>query len=173
MNNMLIIIDMQNDFIDGALGTKEAQAILPNVIKLVQEFDGEICYTLDTHQENYLETSEGRHLPVKHCVDGTKGHMIAGELEKALIAKNAKAFKKPTFGSVALAEYVREKNPDSVTLAGVCTDICVISNALLIKAYLPELDIKVMADCCAGVTPEKHIAALETMASCQVEIIQA
>lgn len=170
MKEMLIVIDMQNDFIDGALGTAEAQKILPDVIDYVKEYNGEICYTLDTHGEDYMNTSEGRHLPVPHCIKGTKGHDLPDELKTALAKKDAKEFLKPTFGSVELAEYVKSAKPDKVTLIGVCTDICVVSNALLIKANLPEARIEVISRLCAGVTPELHCSALKTMASCQIEI---
>ena len=173
---VLVVVDMQNDFVDGALGTKEACAIVPDGVKMIEGFEGKIVATRDTHGENYMETQEGRNLPVVHCVKGTKGWEINSEIQKALDEKNAAVFDKPTFGSVELGEYVRkldqEEGPvEEILLAGVCTDICVISNALLLKAYLPEVPVKVAASCCAGVTPENHARALEAMKPCQIEII--
>jgi len=167
--NYLIVVDMQNDFIDGALGTKEAQAIVANVVRKVDGFAGEVIFTRDTHQENYLDTQEGRNLPVKHCVEGTPGWEIADALKR--YCGNAPV-DKPTFGSVELGKYLSEKNDaESVTLVGLCTDICVISNALLIKAFMPEVPVRVDSSCCAGVTPESHRNALEAMRMCQIEIL--
>ena len=170
--DILIIVDMQNDFIDGALGTKEAKAIVPDVVKKIKDFDGEIIYTRDTHEENYLDTQEGRNLPVAHCIRGTKGWEICPQLE-ALRSENDIVIDKPTFGSRTLAEEleaIAAKEEIEVTLVGLCTDICVVSNALLIKAYLPEIQVKVIASCCAGVTPASHEAALTTMQMCQIKI---
>ena len=170
--DILIIVDMQNDFIDGALGTKEAKAIVPDVAKKIKDFDGEIIYTRDTHEENYLDTQEGRNLPVAHCIRGTKGWEICPQLE-ALRRENDIVIDKPTFGSRTLAEEleaIAAKEEIEVTLVGLCTDICVVSNALLIKAYLPEIQVKVIASCCAGVTPASHEAALTTMQMCQIKI---
>lgn len=169
--NVLVVVDMQKDFIDGALGTKEAEAIVDNVAEKIKGFDGEVVFTRDTHYDNYLETQEGRKLPVKHCIKGTDGWQLDSKLA-ALRLDNAKIFDKPTFGSVELAEYLKSLSLlESVTLIGLCTDICVISNAMLIKAYLPEVKISVAASCCAGVTPESHKNALEAMKMCQIEII--
>ncbi|MGN1181272.1 MAG: cysteine hydrolase family protein [Suilimivivens sp.] len=180
MKKVLVVIDMQNDFIDGALGTKEAQAIVDNVVTKIMEYEGETVFaTRDTHGENYMETSEGRHLPVVHCIRGTKGWKIREEVEKALQKVNAQIIDKPTFGSEILAEELFEldrkeraqgKEGIEVELVGLCTDICVVSNALLIKAKLCETPLKVDAGCCAGVTPESHEAALLTMKMCQVEV---
>lgn len=169
--NVLAVIDMQNDFIDGALGTKEAEAIVGNVAALIRDFDGEVICTRDTHYDDYLDTQEGKKLPVPHCIKDTEGWQICGQVSKACAGK-AKIFDKPTFGSVELAEYLK-KMPDleSVTIIGLCTDICVISNALVIKAFLPEVTIKVNAGCCAGVTPQSHKNALEAMKMCQVEVV--
>lgn len=169
---VLVVVDMQNDFIDGALGTKEARSIVANVIEKIKGFDGIVLATRDTHKENYLETQEGRALPVEHCIEGTFGHQIKKEIEELL---DSEPIDKPTFGSVALGEKLaamnRESKIESVTFAGLCTDICVISNALLAKAFLPEVPIFVDAKCCAGVTPESHERALLAMKSCQIEIL--
>ena len=173
MENVLIIVDMQKDFVDGALGTAEAQAIVPTVKEKIENFKGGIIFTKDTHTENYLDTQEGRNLPVPHCIKGTLGHEIIKELQP--YTKKALAiFEKETFGSRKLASFLKElhkeKEIESIELIGLCTDICVVSNALLIKAFLPEVPILVDSSCCAGVTPEKHKSALETMESCQIRI---
>ncbi|MBR4456458.1 MAG: cysteine hydrolase [Solobacterium sp.] len=173
MKRLLVVVDMQKDFVDGSLGTKEAQAILPAVREKIESYPQDCVYaTLDTHQKNYLETNEGKHLPVEHCIEGTEGWRIHPEIADAL--KKAVFVVKPTFGSVKLMEMLKKENEKeeiSVELIGLCTDICVISNALLLKAAMPEITISVDAGCCAGVTPEKHTAALETMRSCQIEVI--
>ena len=167
----LIVIDMQNDFIDGALGTKEAQAIVPAVVRKIREYPAADVYaTRDTHPANYLETQEGKYLPVTHCVRGTAGWEIRPEIAKLIPEDHI--FDKPTFGSAELATAVKkmaEKEELEIELIGLCTDICVVSNALLLKAVLPETKISVDPSCCAGVTPEKHAAALETMRSCQIQ----
>lgn len=172
MRNILVVVDMQNDFIDGSLGTKEAQAIVDNVVAEIANYDpADIFVTRDTHPENYLDTQEGKNLPVVHCVKNTKGWEINEKIAKAL--KNVEIIDKPTFGSKILAEKIAaiaEKENIEVTLIGLCTDICVVSNALLIKAYVPEIPMRVIASCCAGVTPESHEAALKTMAMCQVKV---
>ena len=172
---VLVVVDMQNDFVEGALGTKEACAIVPDVVKMIEGFDGKIVATRDTLMENYMDTQEGKHLPVIHCVKGTDGWKINSEIQKALDEKQAVVIDKPTFGSVELGEYVRkldrEEPVEEILLIGVCTDICVISNALLLKAYLPEVPVKVAASYCAGVTPEQHAQALEAMKPCQIEIV--
>lgn len=162
----LIVIDMQNDFIDGALGTKEAQAIVPNVKKKIEEYKSrgdEIIFTRDTHPATYLDTNEGKHLPVPHCILGTNGWHIADEIE----VPTANIIDKPAFGYSGWGEYYFEE----IELVGLCTDICVISNALILKAAFPEIDITVDASCCAGVTPESHQAALTTMKMCQINVI--
>ena len=171
--DFLIVVDMQNDFIDGALGTPEALAIVPKVAEKIKGFDGKVIFTRDTHGEDYLDTQEGRLLPVRHCIKGTDGWQIRAELE-ALGAEDV--IDKPAFGSPELA--MRLKNYDetvehigSVTLVGRCTDICVISNAMLIKAFMPEVRVTVDAACCAGVTPESHKRALESMKTCQIGIV--
>lgn len=186
MKKILIVVDMQNDFVDAALGTKEAVAIVPAVIRKIKSYQGELVIaTRDTHQENYMETSEGRHLPVPHCIEGTYGWKIRSDVAEVLKEVNAQVINKPTFGSVALAEQItalvrgtdcavrEELNATDleIELIGLCTDICVVSNALLLKANLPEAVIKVDASCCAGVTPESHEAALTTMKMCQIEVM--
>ena len=169
----MIVIDMQNDFIDAALGTKEAVAIVDAVKEKIRSYPAEnVIATMDTHAENYLKTQEGRNLPVVHCVKGTDGWQIRPEIADLL--KGAKIYEKPTFGSTAMAADLREeseKEEIELELIGLCTDICVVSNALLLKASMPEVKITVDAACCAGVTPEKHAAALETMRSCQIHVI--
>lgn len=171
MKNLLVVVDMQNDFIDQALGTPEAVLTVPNVNRLISDpyYDAVIA-TMDTHQENYLETFEGRNLPVIHCVRGSEGWQINPEVKKALDERNAVILEKPTFGSEKLAEILRQEKPETVTFCGLCTDICVISNALIARAALPETDIIVFKNACAGVSPEKHQSALDVMASCQIEI---
>ncbi len=174
---ILIVIDMQKDFIDGSLGTTEAQAIVENVVGLIDGFDGEVLYTLDTHFENYMDTLEGKKLPVMHCIRGTDGWQVESQVLAALERKNAKCFEKPTFGSYELVDYVYEAvrgdaaAAAELTLAGLCTDICVASNAILLRAKLPDTVIRVKADCCAGVTPASHQAALTTLSMCQMDII--
>lgn len=184
---LLIVVDMQKDFVDGALGTSEAQAIVPAVCKKIQTFDGAIIVTQDTHQANYLDTQEGHILPVAHCVQNTPGWELDDRVSNALKlyfedgkAKNpasvepVRSVMKPTFGSVELGKYLVDKSHDEdieeVVLVGLCTDICVVSNALLVKAFLPEVKVTVDAACCAGVTPESHENALRAMRMCQVNI---
>ncbi len=169
MKKLLVVVDMQNDFVDGALGSKEAQAIVPAVVAKVKEAVDEgtdVVFTRDTHHEDYLETKEGHYLPVVHCIEGTPGW----EIIDALQPYAGVIINKPTFGSTRLVRYVDEGDYDEVELIGLCTDICVVSNALLLKANMPELTYKLDSSCCAGVTPESHEAALETMKSCQIEV---
>lgn len=159
----LIVVDMQNDFIDGSLGTKEAQAIVPNVKKKVQEYKNrgdEIIFTRDTHQSDYLDTPEGKKLSVVHCIKGTKGWQIADGLE----VEGCTYIDKPTFGWT----HWNERTFQEIEMVGLCTDICVVSNALILKATFPSVEITVDASCCAGVTPQTHLAALETMKMCQI-----
>ena len=167
---LLIVVDMQNDFLTGALGTKEAQEILPAVNEKIRNAE-RVIYTLDTHTDDYLSTQEGQNIPVEHCMKGTWGHALADGLVQR---DDALRIEKPTFGSVELGQKVREleKNGeiDSVELIGVCTDVCVITNALLIKSFCPQLPVSVDAACCAGVTPQAHETALAAMRACQVEI---
>lgn len=171
MQKVLIVVDMQNDFIDGALGTPQAVAIVPKVAQKIRGFGGKIFFTRDTHDENYLHTQEGRMLPVRHCIRNTYGWEIHPELEKLRMEK---AVDKETFGSVQLGAMLKELNQTeeirSITLIGLCTDICVISNAMLLKAFLPETEIIVDASCCAGVTPQSHRTALEAMRTCQIKV---
>ena len=165
MRKTLIVVDMQKDFVDGALGTKEAVAIVENVKKKIAEYQAkgdEIIFTRDTHQADYMNTNEGKHLPVEHCIEGTDGWKIYGGLE----VEGAIYVNKPTFGYLNWKDY----NLEEVELIGLCTDICVVSNALIIKAMYPEIKVSVDASCCAGVTPESHAAALTTMKMCQVEV---
>ena len=165
MKNILIVVDMQNDFIDGALGTREAIAIVPKVEEKIREFEGEVFFTRDTQ--------EGKNLPVPHCICETEGWQIRRELD---VLRKTEPVDKETFGSRKLAEKLAALNEKeevgSITLVGLCTDICVISNALLIKAYLPEVPISVDAACCAGVTQERHENALKAMEMCQIKIIR-
>lgn len=171
MQNILVVVDMQNDFIDGALGTKEAVLIVPAVEKKIREFDGTVLFTRDTHETWYLDTQEGKHLPVPHCIRGTEGWQIRSELDA--LRKTA-PIDKDTFGSTDLAGELVAMNEEeeigSITFVGLCTDICVISNALLVKASLPEVPVLVDASCCAGVTPESHENALKAMEMCQIQI---
>lgn len=170
--NYLIVVDMQKDFVDGALGTKEAVAIVPNVAEKIKNFNGRILFTRDTHHENYMETQEGKNLPVPHCIKGTEGFEIIPELRGFCTEE---PIDKPVFGSAYLGQMLLEENAkeeiETITLIGLCTDICVISNAFIIKAFLPEVPIIVDARCCAGVTPESHLRALESMKTCQIQII--
>ena len=166
MKKTLIVVDMQNDFIDMALGTKEAVTIVPKVKAKIREYvqnGDEIIFTRDTHFENYLDTTEGKHLPVAHCVKGTKGWEIAD----GLYVEGSKIINKPNFGW----PHWDEETLECVELIGLCTDICVVSNALIIKATFPDAQVKVDSACCAGVTPESHEAALKTMQMCQVEVV--
>lgn len=186
--NVLIVVDMQNDFIDGALGTKEAYGLVPKLAEQIKNFDGLVLATRDTHGEDYLDTMEGKKLPVVHCVKGTEGWELHSEIVKAMKEQAEKRtadkkavfersmFDKPTFGSIELGQYLegvkeRDGKIDCITLAGVCTDICVISNALLIKAFLPETKIQVDASLCAGVTVKSHKTALQAMKACQINVI--
>lgn len=176
MQNLLIVVDMQNDFIDGSLGTKEAQAIVPRVAERIREFDGQVLFTRDTHTEEYLKTAEGKKLPVEHCIRGTLGWELAEPIAKLQEEKDGLIFDKITFGSKELAAYVSSNiaqfgGISAIVLCGLCTDICVISNALLLKAYLPEVPIIVDSECCAGVTPESHENALRAMGMCQIEVV--
>jgi len=178
MKKVLIVIDMQNDFISGALGSKEAQAIEVNVVEKILNFDGAIYFTLDTHEEDYLNTQEGVRLPVKHCVAGSEGWTPTAAVWMALmekkVADEAHMLCKETFGSRDLPFRLYDdlgRDIDEIQLIGVCTDICVISNALLLKAFFPEARIAVDSSCCAGVTPESHENALNAMRACQIDIL--
>lgn len=173
MKTFLIVVDMQTDFVDGALGTAEAVAILPRVAEKIRQFDGDIFVTYDTHFENYLDTAEGQQLPVPHCIRGTAGWELHPTVAAALAGRSYTSVEKITFGSVDLPQLIRKaagEEPFTIELIGLCTDICVVSNALLLKANFPEADIAVDAACCAGVTPTTHQAALDTMRCCQIRI---
>ena len=177
MKKLLIVVDMQNDFVTGCLGTKEARAIVPNVVDLVKNFDGDVWFTRDTHEENYLDTQESKKLPVVHCLKNTEGWEIIPELSEFVDT----VYDKNTFGSIVLAEDIKaiqrddifypKSVYDEIYLCGVCTGICVISNAILIKAATPETPIKIVANACACVTPESHETALNAMRTCQIEVV--
>ena len=176
MKHFLIVVDMQKDFVDGALGTPEAVAVVPRVTERIRGFDGDLFVTLDTHTPDYLNTAEGRKLPVTHCVRGTAGWQPDARVAEALSGRAYTVVEKPTFGSVRLPELLREAaggDDFDIELLGLCTDICVVSNALLLKANFPETPIAVNAACCAGVTPATHEAALSTMRCCQIDILNA
>ena len=175
VKKILIVVDMQKDFVDGALGTAEAVAIVDNVVDKIKNFDGDIIVTYDTHAENYMETQEGKNLPVPHCIKDTDGWKLDAKVQAALDKKTYKAIEKPTFGSTELPEYIRANYDPAeieIELIGLCTDICVVSNALLMKANFLETKVSVDASCCAGVTVESHNAALLTMKMCQVSVIE-
>lgn len=168
---VLVVIDMQNDFIDGALGTKEAVGIVENVKRKIKKYKSEgnvVIFTRDTHSQDYLNTQEGKNLPVEHCIIGTDGW----EISKELPVGDSMIIDKPTFGSTALAHCLMKiGNVEEIELIGLCTDICVISNAMILKASYPEVPITVDSLCCAGVTPESHVNALKAMKMCQINII--
>lgn len=170
----LIVVDMQNDFITGSLGTRQAQDILADVTGKVRGYEGKVIFTRDTHGADYLDTQEGRKLPVKHCIRGEEGWQLAEELKQLQKETGKKVYDKPAFGSVELAMELQKENEtepiEEIELCGLCTDICVISNAMLLKAFMPEVPIAVDAKCCAGVTPQSHKNALEAMKMCQIEI---
>ena len=172
MQDVLIVVDMQNDFISGALGTLAAQHIVPAVADKIKSFEGAILFTRDTHEPDYLTTQEGTLLPVAHCIKDTEGWEIAPQLLE--MAKDKTIIDKPAFGSLALAEHMQAMHKQtpirSITLVGLCTDICVISNALILKAALPETQVLVDAACCAGATHEGHLVALEAMKACQIKV---
>ena len=185
MKKVLIVVDMQNDFIDGALGTLEAREIVPNIKKKIEEYKDlgyDIIFTRDTHQENYLETTEGKNLPVKHCVKNTDGWKISEELNTVIATH---IIDKPTFGFVDWVTYLSEFNvieglydnetqeimPEKIEIVGVCSGICVASNALILKSLYPDTEITVDASCCACVTPDSHKAALLTMKMCQINVV--
>ena len=167
---LLIVIDMQNDFIDGSLGTKEAVAIVPNVADKIKKYRSEnnlVVFTRDTHQKNYLQTQEGKNLPVEHCIEGSYGWQISDRLDVG----GSKVFNKPSFGSLELADYVASlEGLEEIEIIGLCTDICVISNAFILKAKLPEIKISVDSSCCAGVNPQSHENALSAMKMCQISV---
>ncbi|MBQ8740003.1 MAG: cysteine hydrolase [Clostridia bacterium] len=174
MKKVLVVVDIQNDFVDGALGTPEAVAIIDNAAEKIRNFDGDIFVTYDPHYDNYMDTLEGKKLPVPHCIKGTDGWQLNAKIAEALKGKEYKTVEKLTFGSVELPELVKEvigDNTAEITLIGLCTDICVVSNALLLKANFLDSEIYVDSSCCAGVTRDTHNAALETMKCCQINVI--
>jgi len=176
MKKLLVVVDMQNDFVSGVLGSKNAQKIVGDIVEYIKGFDGDIIATQDTHEENYLETQEGKNLPVKHCIYNSDGWKIVDEISEAIEEKKGKnhlisSIIKRTFGSTALGQIVSQEEYDVVEICGVCTDICVISNALLIKAFAKESKIIVHKDLCAGVSEESHENALKAMAACQIEVV--
>ena len=169
-SKLLVVVDMQNDFVDGALGSHEAKYAVDMVCKKIRDFDGHVCFTMDTHYDDYLETVEGRHIPVPHCINETWGWQFDYRIAAV---RGPKAFTvyKDTFGSTDLVDLVRDLEIKDVQLVGLCTDICVISNALLLKAHLPEINISVDASCCAGTTPQMHQEALNVMKRCCIDIV--
>ena len=173
MKKILVVVDMQNDFINGSLGSDEAQNVVDAVSEKIKEYDVKNIYvTRDTHTEDYLNTNEGRHLPVIHCIKNSKGWQLNEKIETA--TEGAIVIDKTTFASVELADLLKAENNKEaleIELVGLCTDICVISNALLLKTFMPEVSIKVDSSCCAGVTPDSHKMALETMKMCQIAVI--
>lgn len=171
MRRLLVVVDMQKDFVDGVLGTKEAREIVEPLVELVkaeQEKGTEVVFTMDTHSEEYLKTQEGKKLPVPHCVKGSEGWELIPELKP--LAEGCRIFEKPAFGSTELADFVRRHHYEEIVLAGLCTDICVISNAILLKSAVPESEVSIISSCCAGITPKSHENALEAMKMCQIVI---
>lgn len=166
---VLIVVDMQKDFITGPLGTPEAQAIVPNVAAKIRQYKEDedfVVYTIDSHSDDYLNTNEGKHLPIKHCIVGTDGWMIPAEIDFL----DTSHIIKPSFGYDKWKEFFGDEFVEEIELVGLCTDICVVSNALILKALFPEIRISVDASCCAGTTPLNHKAALTVMKSCQIEV---
>jgi len=173
MKKILVVVDMQNDFVDGSLGSTYAKAIVDNVVNKIENFDGDIIATYDTHYENYMQTSEGKQLPVPHCIKGTEGWELNEKVKNALERKGYTSIEKITFGSIDLPDTVKSLVGDedfSIELIGLCTDICVVSHALLLKASFPEVDISVDSSCCAGVSQVTHYAAIDTMRCCQINV---
>lgn len=174
MKHFLIVVDIQNDFVDGALGTKEAEDIIDSACDKIKNFDGEIFVTYDTHFEDYLTTAEGKKLPVEHCIKGSHGWQLNKKIAKCLEGKKYTKVEKITFGSTKLPELIKQSAGDSdfdIILIGLCTDICVVSNALILKANFYDKNIIVDKNCCAGVTVDSHNAALTTMQMCQIEVV--
>ena len=171
MDKLLIIVDMQNDFIDGALANPAAMTIVPGIVEFAKGWTGKIGVTFDTHFENYMETQEGKNLPVPHCIANTEGHKLNVDIEEAIHNRVSYTVIKPTFGFDGWKQYGFDSHFDEVVVVGTCTDICVVSNVLAIKAAFPELRVTVIEKLCAGLSPEKHAAAIEVMKSCQVNVI--
>jgi len=174
MKKVLVVVDMQNDFVDGSLGTQEAVAIVPNVTKKIRTFDGdEIFVTYDTHHDNYPDTLEGKKLPVIHCIENTHGHELSPQILAALEGREYHSIVKESFGTFSILQELKSRYPGEemeFELVGLCTDVCVVTNALILRTGFPDARIKVDASCCAGITPETHEAALATMNSCQIDI---
>ena len=174
MKRFLIVVDMQKDFVDGALGTPEAQAIVENAVQKIERHEGPILATLDTHGADYLDSPEGKKLPVAHCIKNTEGWLLNARVAQALSGRRCISVEKNTFGSIDLPRLIKDiadGEAFSIEMIGLCTDICVASNALLLKAHFPDVEISVDASCCAGVTPELHEAALKVLQSCQIDIV--
>lgn len=175
MSKILIVVDIQKDFVDGVLGTKEAVGIIPYVVKKIKNFNGKVIYTRDSHENNYLSTQEGKYLPVEHCIEGTEGWELCKDIQDLMEGKENIIFNKNTFGSKELVQYLvdldKKEYIEEIELMGLCTDICVISNAISIKTFLPEVRITVDSKGSAGVTPESHQNALEAMKMCQIKIV--
>ena len=170
MRKVLVVIDMQNDFIDGALGTKEAQVMLPRLVEKLEREEALLVFTQDTHGADYLETQEGKNLPVPHCIEGTEGHALDNAIAAAVDGIPASRIIRKPFGSLELPKVIAGLEPDAIELVGLCTDICVIANAMILKAVFPEVPVSVDASCCAGVTPQSHENALQAMKMCQVVV---
>ncbi len=174
MKKFLVVVDIQKDFVDGALGTKESVAIVDKAAEIIENFKGDIFVTYDTHFSDYMDTSEGKNLPVPHCIKETEGWELNSKISVALENKTYTPVEKFTFGSVDLPRLIKERAGEDdfrVELIGLCTDICVVSNALILKANFPEKQITVDSSACAGVTPDSHEAALTTMRMCQINIV--
>jgi len=174
MKKVLLVVDMQNDFIDGSLGTDEARSMLDGAVDKVRSYIDagvDVVFTMDTHGEDYLNTQEGRKLPVCHCIAGTEGWEMPAELRKLADDSSSVIMEKDTFGNIEVADYLASEGYDEIEIIGLCTDICVISNALIIRSRMPEASVRLDASCCAGVTPGSHEAALAAMRMCQVEVV--
>ena len=176
MDKVLVIVDMQNDFITGSLANDDAVKIVPNIVNLAGAWQGRIIFTRDTHKAGYMNTQEGKYLPVEHCIEDTDGWQIQDDIHAAALNNgnaSVSCVNKPAFGAGTLLyhEIMRGGEPSEVTFVGTCTDICVVSNALILKSFLTETPIKVIGDCCAGLTREKHESALDVMRSCQIDVI--
>lgn len=173
--DVLVVIDMQNDFVTGSLKTKDGENFLKKIVKKVNEFDGEVVYTLDTHYDDYLSTNEGKNLPIEHCIKGTWGHEIPDVLKKTKSFEKSKKFEKNTFASVELGEYLKELDEkegiEDIYFLGLVADICVISNILLVKGFLPEKNIYIYKDLTEGVSDAKKASAIDVLDSCQVKAI--
>lgn len=174
MSRLLVVVDMQNDFINGSLGTAEATRIVDNVVNKIKSFDGDVIYTKDTHTSEYLSTHEGRRLPVQHCQKGTDGWRLHPDIEKLFLDMQCRGFEKCGFGAKELPAWIEATYPeglDEIELVGLCTDVCVLTNAIMLKVFFPETEITVDASCCAGISPEGHANALAAMKTCQINVI--